>query len=113
MAWWQPTECFLTANKKFIYADIGRPGVLGDSTIYDRSSLKRNIDEGLGLGAQITVLRLADIAIRPYLLGDCAFTLNMNMLKTTTVTEQVVNPVLKHWDSIAIQTRKPVECAFD
>lgn len=101
-----------TANRRFIYADIGRPGVLGDSTIYSRSSLKRNIDDKTWLGDGIPDLVISGIPVRPYLVGDCAFTLDKNMMKTTTVREQQVNPVLRTWDSIASQTRKPVECAF-
>jgi len=34
----------------FFFLDIGRPGVLGDSTIYSLSELKRNIGSGVWLG---------------------------------------------------------------
>lgn len=102
----------VTANRRFIYVDVGRPGVLGDSTIYDRSMLRSNIDSEKWMGAAILDLVVSSIPIRPYLMGYCAFTLNVNMMKTASSREKVANPVLKHWNEIASQTRKPVECAF-
>lgn len=38
------------AVRKFTYVDIGKPVVLGDSTMYERSKLKRNITAGVWLG---------------------------------------------------------------
>lgn len=101
-----------TADRKFTYIDVGRPGVLGDSTIFQRSSLKRNIDDGKWLGSAIPDLNISDVTVRPYLIGDCAFSLQTYMMKTTSRREQQLNPVLKTWDSIAADTRKPIECAF-
>ena len=101
-----------TADRRFTFVDIGRPGVLGDSTIYSLSELKRNIDMGHWLGETIPDLSIANVPVRPYLMGDCAFTLDCNMMKSSSQAEMNANPVLRTWDAIASQTRKPIECAF-
>ena len=101
-----------TANRKFTFVDVGRPGVLSDSTVYSYSDLKRNIDDGKWLGDSIPDLMVAGVPVRPYLIGDCAFTLSTNMLKSSSQAEMRANPVLRIWDSAASQTRKPIDCAF-
>lgn len=101
----------VTADHRFRYADVERPGVLGESIIFYRSSLKANIGNGTWLGTDIPDLQIADISVRPYLIEGCAFTQYMNMMKTTSIREQAVN-VLKYWNNLAGQTTKPVECAF-
>ena len=35
-----------TGDRRFIYADVGSPGVLEDRTIYERSALKKIIEDG-------------------------------------------------------------------
>lgn len=50
--------------------------------------------------------------MRPYLSGDCAFMLDKNMMKSASQSEVKANPILRIWDQIASQTRKPIECAF-
>lgn len=101
-----------TSNRRFTFVDIGRPGVLGDSSIFERSMLKKNIDDGVWLGAEIDNMDIAGVKVRPYLMGDCAFSLSINVMKTTSEKEQRCNPVLKEWEGPASCTRKPIECAF-
>jgi len=102
----------VSADRRFIFADVGRPGFLGDSTIYSSSELKRKIDSKEWLGSSIPDLTIANVPVRPYLVEDCALTLDGNMMKSSSQSEMNANPVLRTWDSIASQTRKPVECAF-
>lgn len=101
-----------TADRRITFADVGRPGVLGDSTIFERSALRAKIREGAWLGTETPDLVVGDVKIRPYLMGDCAFTLDTFMMKTSSKTEQNANPILKSWDPIAANTRKPIECSF-
>jgi len=95
-----------------LYCDFGLPGLLGDSTIYNRSALKKKIDDGAWLGGDIKSLQIGDIQVRPYLLGDCAFSLQTNIMKSSSKQEIAADPSLASWDAIASATRKPVECAF-
>jgi len=98
-----------TAERRFTFVDIGRPGVLGDSTIYNASELRRNIDSGRWLRESIPSFNIANVAVCPYLTGDCAFTLDKNMMKSSSFAELNANPVLRTWNSIASQTRKPID----
>ena len=101
-----------TADRKFIYVDVGRPGVLGDSSIYTRSSLKRNIDENIWLGDDIPSLNTAGVPVRPYIIVDCAFSLDFHMMKSCSEAEMNASPILRTWSSMASSTRKPIECSF-
>ena len=100
-----------SADRKIIYADVGQPGVLGDSTIFERSVLHQMITSGKWL-ANIPSLYIGDIEVRPYLLGDCAFSLAKHMMKTCSKDELAANPTLHEWEKRASSTRKPVECTF-
>lgn len=42
--------------RRFLFADVGLPGVLGDATIYERSRLQAMIDMGEWLGTEIPPL---------------------------------------------------------
>lgn len=50
--------------------------------------------------------------VRPYLMGDCAFTLAENMIKTTSTFQQENDLSLMMWERVAAATRNPIECAF-
>ena len=71
-----------TADRRFIYVDVGRPGLLGDSTIYSMSTLTKNIEENVRLGDDVPSLCIAGVPIRPYLIGDCAFALDIHLMKS-------------------------------
>ena len=100
------------AHRRFRYVDVDAPGVYGDSTLFEISKLNERIKNGSWLGPEIPSLYISDTEVRPYLLGDCAFTLNENMMKTTTLAQQRRNPRLRIWERVASKTRNPVECAF-
>lgn len=63
------------AHVCFLYADTGRSGVLGDATIFERSTLKKNIDHGNWLGAGIPDLIISGVNVRPFLIGDFEYSL--------------------------------------
>ena len=50
-----------TADRRFIYADVGRPGVLGDSTIYSMLTLKRNTEEKVWFGDDVSSLFISGV----------------------------------------------------
>lgn len=95
-----------------MYLGIWNHGVLGDSAIYDRSTLKINIENGTWLGATVPDLMIANLAVRPYLVGDCSFQLSVNVMNICTEREKNTNPIRRIWDKVASTTRKQVECAF-
>lgn len=54
---------------------------------------------------------IANVAVRPYLVGDYAFQISVNMMNSCTECEKNANQILRIWDKIASATRKSVECA--
>lgn len=96
----------VTANRRFIYADVEQSGILGDFTIHERRTLKSNIQLSKWVVAAIPDLFVSRVPISPYLIGDYAFKLNINMMKTASSGEKVANWVLQHWDDITSATRK-------
>lgn len=70
------------ANRRFIYADVGLPAVLGDSSIYESSRIRTFIENGKCLGVEVLPLMVGGVAVRPCLMGDCAFALGANMMKS-------------------------------
>ena len=102
----------IDARRRLLYCDYGIPGRMGDPNIFDISELKRQISSGRWLGDDVPSLNLSGTLVRPYLLGDCAFSLSVNMMKTTSKREQKVDFDLKEWEKVASRARKPVECAF-
>lgn len=78
----------------------------------NRSTLKRNIDTRHWLGVNIPDLDVAYVRFRPHILGDCAFSLTMNVKKTICKAEKTANPLMRVWDDHAASTREPLECSF-
>lgn len=74
-----------TADWQFTFVDVGRPVVLGDSNIFENSSSKRNIDDGLRLEEDIHLSKIFAVEARTYLRRDCTFFfwLTVNVIKTT------------------------------
>ena len=64
------------ANRGILYADIGYPGALRDSTILQKSELYTLLTSDEWLCPYIPSLQIRDMEIRPYVLCDCAFTLS-------------------------------------
>ena len=83
----------VSADRRFLYADIGSPGVLGDSAIFDRSSLKSWI-----AGLDIAPMRVGDVLVWPCFLGDCAFCLGKRMMKSSSEAEMRANGALAGWN---------------
>ena len=100
------------SKRRFMYAESGHPGVMGDATIYNCSKLKRLIESDQCLGPEIASLRIGTVHIRPYLIGDCAFNLGKNVMKTATVRQLIGNADIRMWEKHATKARKPIECAF-
>ena len=100
------------ANRHFLYCDSGYPGIIGDSTLYEISELKKQIMNGEWLGTKIPSLIIFGAEIRPYLIGDCAFRLSRNMMKSKSKKEQKLDQDLVLWEKYASRGRKPIECAF-
>jgi len=47
------------------------------------------------VGEDVPDMTIRDIPVRHYLIGDSAFTLNKNMLKSSTQSEMRSNPLLR------------------
>lgn len=58
------------------------------------------------------LFRIGSIEVRPYLMGDCAFALSANIMKTTTITQKKNRSEFEVWERHAANIRKPTECAF-
>ncbi len=101
------------SRRRFLYAEAGYPGIMGDSTIFEVSKLKSMIEKGEWLGEDISSLKIGEVNVRPYLIGDCVLTLNTNMVKTSIVRQQRENSDLKLFEKHAAAARKPIECAFE
>ena len=70
------------ADGLFTYISAGAPGNVGDSGLFSRSALKRNIDDGMQRKFQFELPVVGQMhRIYPYLVGDAAFALDMHMLK--------------------------------
>ena len=100
------------ADRRFIYVDVGRPGGLGDATIYSMSTLKNNIEWNVCLGDDVPSLFIAGVPIRPYLIVDCAFALDVHLIKSCSQAEMNASAILRTWSRVASRTRKPIECSF-
>lgn len=57
-------------------------------------------------------INFCGVAERPYHIGDCAFSMSLNKMKTTSKQEKTAEAILEIWDGHASSTRKPVECSF-
>lgn len=101
-----------TANRRVTYVKVGKPGVPGDATILEQSSLLRIIEEGVWLGSNISKMGIFHIDIQPYLLGDCAFKLTQSMMRSCTKPEKVADEKLEVFDSVTSFTRRSIECTF-
>lgn len=101
-----------SADRRFLYADVGYPGVLSDSTIFERSKLREMIHSEQWPGPIVPTLQVGSVGIRPYIIGDGAFSLSKYMMKTSFQQEVSADADLLEWNRRVSQTRKPVECPF-
>lgn len=104
---------YCTTNRRFTFVDIRNPCVRGDSTIFKSSSLKLRIDNNEWLGPEIPDLMVANIPIRGYLISDSAFSISVNMMKTSLEQEKAARPMLYLWYPVSLETRRPIERVFE
>ena len=71
---------------RFMYVDVGRPGSVGDSAAFERSSLMQLLRNGTLLGAQHS-RDVAGVKVKPYLVGDAAFALSSHVMKGYSVDD--------------------------
>ena len=64
---------------RFLYRDVGAPGVCGGCTLFHMSRLKKLVDNGNWIGPEAPPLLINNTVVRPYLLGDVAFSFSENM----------------------------------
>ena len=74
--------------------------------------MRSQIEDGRWLGDNIESLNIGSVSVRPFIIGDCAFPLGPNLMKTTSAPQQTANPDLILWERVAADTRKPLERAF-
>lgn len=66
------------------------------------------LETGEKLVADVPPLMMRDVAVRPYFLGDCAFSLSDNMMKTTKVAHRSKRRLLELCERYVVNTRKPI-----
>ena len=93
----------------FTFVDIGLPGSVGDSAAFNHSQLRENIDLGKWLNAPSWQCHNA--TVRPYLVGDSAFSLTTTMMKIYPDNGELP-PQQASFNFAQIRTRRVVECAF-
>ena len=83
------------SKRRFLYPVAVYVEVMGDSTIYNGSKLRSMIESGEWLGPEIPSLRIGSVYVRPYLIGDYAFTLNSNMMKIRVKSNEVQTKICR------------------
>lgn len=84
-----------TAERRFLFVDVGRPGVLCDSSVYSATELKGDIDYRTWL-VETAKLQIANVPESPYLMGDCAFTLDKSMIKSSSQAKNHCKPSVEN-----------------
>lgn len=85
---------------------------MSDSTLFERSKLKEKLFSNQWPGHIVSPLRIGNVEIEPYIMGDGAFSLSKHDMKTCSKDEIAADPDLREWEMRATATRKTVECAF-
>ena len=88
----------------FVSVNSGRPGSVGDSLAFRKSSLKRKIDSGKWLHVAHAKL-INGQEVRPFLVTDSAFLLSPTVVKLLTARQ-------KSFNYAVIRTRRFVAQAF-
>lgn len=66
-----------SANRNVTVVDIGHRRVTGDESIFQRTTLLKNVETGPGLGSNCHSLLFEGASTRPYLIGNSAFNLQL------------------------------------
>lgn len=56
----------VSSDRTIIYADVGSPGILSDSTLFDRSKLRCIMESGTWPSSGTPPLKIGYIVVRPY-----------------------------------------------
>lgn len=95
-----------TADGKFTFADVGRPGGEQDQTIFEQSALKTKLENREWLGDNIASLPMQNLVVRPYFVGSRSF----------PSTECIVKPepvMSAEWNDKVTATHRPISLAFN
>lgn len=76
-------ECYTVDRRFKFFFDVGRSVDLEDSIILEQPSLKKYIYDFLWLGNNVSFLNITDVEVRPYLMGNSAIPLTVNVMKNT------------------------------
>lgn len=71
-----------SADRRILYADVGNPGVMSDSTLYERSRIHHLIHSGKWCRASVPSFTISGTETRPYIMGDSAVALSPKLMKT-------------------------------
>ena len=92
----------------FTYVDVGAPGSVGDAAVYNNSVLRARFLTGQW--GNYPTWQCNDKTIRPYLVGDSAFSLSPILMKIYSGDN--LTPAQASFNFAQIRTRRVVECAF-
>jgi len=93
----------------FTFVDVGSPGSVGDAAVFNNSQLKTKVEAGDWLNHPVWQCNDAT-AVRPYLVGDSAFSLKPSLMKIFPGDNLTAEQ--KSFNEGQILTRRVVECAF-
>ena len=91
----------------FTYVDVGAPGNVGDAHVYNNSDFKRKVEAGTW--GNFPIWQCHGQSVRPYVVGDSAFTLSPILMK---IFPGNLTPEQESFNRLQIRTRRVVECAF-
>jgi len=107
-------EALVDYKKRFLDVEIGWPGSVGDSRIFDNSYLSTRYEEVLAhLGT--TALATGDNIVESvpaFILGDSAYRNSRHLVTTYRVTECNADPSIRHLNYRLSKARYKVENAF-
>ena len=92
----------------FTFVDVGAAGSVGDAAVYNGSQLKRNVEGGRWLNH--AVWQCGAASVRPFLIGDSAFSLSPFLMKIYAGDNLTAEQT--SFNNAQIQARRVVECAF-
>eukprot|EP00117_Sycon_ciliatum_P013201 scpid68951/ scgid13950/ Putative nuclease HARBI1; Harbinger transposase-derived nuclease len=92
----------------FTFVDVGAPGSVGDAAVYNQSRLKINVENGEWLN--FPVWQCGDASVRPFLIGDSAFSLSPFLMKIYAGNNLTAEET--SFNYAQIRARRVVECAF-
>jgi hypothetical protein len=98
------------ADGIFTWADVGKPGSVGDAGVWNTSKMKRNIEAGVWGNAPPLCLDGYDLM--PYCVADTAFALSDRLTKCYVGDASELGAAENLFNYSVIRTRRVVEQAF-